>query len=32
MSNQGTSRKLDEREDIDREANKLLRKNLENRK
>jgi hypothetical protein len=32
MSNQGTSRKLDEREDIEREANKLLRKNLESRK
>jgi len=32
MSSQGTSRKLDEREDIDREASKLLRKNLENRK
>ena len=32
MSNQGASKKLDEKEDIDREANKLLRKNLENRK
>jgi hypothetical protein len=32
MSNQGTSKKLDEREDIEREASKLLRKNLENRK
>lgn len=32
MSNQGASRKLDEREDIEREASKLLRRNLENRK
>lgn len=32
MSNQGTSRKLDEREDIEKEASKLLRRNLENRK
>jgi hypothetical protein len=32
MSAQGTSRKIAEGEDIDREANKLLRKNLENRR
>jgi hypothetical protein len=32
MSNQNASRKLNEGEDIEREASKLLRKNLENKK
>ena len=32
MSAQGTSKKFAEGEDIEREANKLLRKNLENKR